>query len=450
MAEHLSKNEPAGDSPSSSWARGWMTDSAQLFASQALTVLATSLAAIMIARTLEPGDWAIFSAFLGLSIALAFVVDFGLGYWLIREFSGMLAEDPSTGTASRIGRLVCSGVLVNGLVAAPLIAAAAVWAAVSRPGPAVAIALLCLLSYGALTAGANALEAYLRARRRVRLVLSASLLEKGALVVLLLAVVAADAGLAAIGVAYLVAGVSRVAFDGLLVFWRQGVPLRAPSPRDAVDVARASLPIAFNAASLHLVPRLDTLVLLAVSTTSAAWFAIGERILGPLLLLPATFSHALYPFMATRAARRASPWKIAGALGALGAGLAVVGFLLAPVLIPLLFGDAYTDAVPVAQVMLLVVPIVYATGPLLVIAYSHERERAFLVPFLLISLGGTAAIVAGQVVGGATLAAAGYVGRSAAILVVVAVVTHVAWRRHVVASSVDSAPQSAPATIQTL
>jgi O-antigen/teichoic acid export membrane protein len=120
------------------------------------------------------------------------------------------------------------------------------------------------------------------------------------------------------------------------------------------------------------------------------------------------------------------------------------------VLIPLLFGDAYSEAVPVAQVMLLVVPIVYATGPLLVIAYSHGRERSFLVPFLLISLGGTVAIVAGQAVGGATLAAAGYVGRSASILVVVGVVTHIAWRRHVVAESMNDVPAPRPASVQTL
>jgi len=435
---------------SSSWTRGWMSDSAQLLVSQGLTVVATSVAAIMIARTLEPSDWAIFSAFLGLSIALAFVVDFGLGAWLLREFSAMFADDAHAGSANRVGRLVCAGVLVNGIVATPLLVAAAGWTAIARPGLAVAVALLCLLAYGVLTAGANALEAYLRARRKVRLVLSASLLEKGALIVFLLAVVAADAGLSAVGAAYVVAGLSRLAFDAFIVFWRQRVPLRRPSPREAADVARGSFPIAFNAASLHLVPRLDTLVLVTLSTTSAAWFAIGERVLGPALLLPATFGSTLYPFMATQAARRAAPWKIAGALAALGVALAAVGFVLAPVLIPLLFGDAYREAVPVARVMLLIVPIVYATSPLMVIAYSHGRERSFVVPFLLLSLGGTLAIVAGHAAGGATLAAAGYVGRSGLVLVVVGAVAYIAWRRHVAADATGELSATRPASAQTL
>ena len=447
----MATDQNASSAPSR-WTRSWIGDSSQLLASQVLTVIATSFAAIMIARTLDPDDWGVFSAFVGLSMALAFVADFGLGAWLLREMSAMFAGGTaSTAAGPRAGRLVCSGVLVNVVVATPLVVAAMVWATVARPGVAVTIALLCLLVYGALTASANALETYPRARRRVRLVLSASLVEKGALIVLLVAVVASNRGLGAIGVAYLAAGLSRVAFDGVVVFWWHRLPFRGPSPRDAIDTARASLPLAFNAASLHLVPRLDTLVLLTLSATSAAWFAIGDRVLGPALLLPATFAHALYPFMATQAAKRTAPWKIAGALGAVGAVLAAAGILLAPVLIPLVFGSSYDGAVPVTQVMLLVVPIVYATSSLLVIAYSHGRERSFPVPFLLISLSGTAAIVAGQALGGATLAAVGYVGRSAAIFVVVAVVSHAAWRRQVVAQSIDEVTTTGrPASVQTL
>ena len=447
--DRVTSDDRAPAASSRAWARGWIGDSSQLLASQVLTVAATSFAAIMIARTLDPDDWGVFSAFLGLSMALAFVADFGLGTWLLRELSAMFVGEPAANASVRAGRMVCSAVLVNTLVATPLIVAAVIWAGIAGPGAAVSFALVSLLLYGMLTASATALETYLRARRRVRLVLSASLLEKGALVVLLVAVVVgADGSLAAIGAAYLAAGASRVVFDGLVVFRHYGVPLTRPTPRGAVDVGRPSLPLAFNAASLHLVPRLDTLVLLTLSATSAAWFAIGERVLGPALLLPATFGHTLYPFMATQAARRAAPWKLAGTLGALGAVVAATGFLLAPMLIPLLFGDAYDDAVPVVQVMLLTVPIVYATSPLLVIAYSHGRERSFLVPFLLISLGGTAAIVVGEALGGASFAAAGYVARSASVLVVVAVVAYGAWRRQVPAETADDLNPRSAASVQ--
>jgi O-antigen/teichoic acid export membrane protein len=432
-----------------SWARGWMGDSALLLVSQILTVLATSIAAITIARTLDPDDWGIFSAFLGLSLALALVADFGLGTWLLRELVGMLARGETEHRSEQVGRLVSSGVILNAVIALPLVAAAIIWSVARQPGAGVSIALVSLLVYGALTAGANALEADLRARRRIGLVLSASLFEKGVLITLLLAVAVTDAGLAAIGAAYLIAGLSRITFDGTIVFARHGVPFVRPSPRGAAAVARASMPFAVNAASLNLIPRLDILVLITMSTTSAAWFAVGERVLGPALLVPATLGSALYPFMATQAAKHAPPWKLAGLLGILGAALAGIGILLAPILIPLLFGDAYREAVPVTRVMLLIVPLVYATSPLLVIAYSHGRERSLLAPIIVISLAGTVAIVVGQAVGGATMAAAGYVARSALFLVVVGTVALIAWRRHTMTAAASDLSSPPLASVQT-
>ena len=431
-----------------SWARGWMSDGAQLLASQVLTVVATSVAAITIARTLEPGDWAVLSALLGLSVALTLVADFGIGTWLLRELSSSLANDERQ-PPEHLSRLLGAGVLVNLVVALPLLIGAIVWSLVGRPGVDVVIALVSLLLYGMLVASANALEALLRAQRRVRLVLSASLVEKALLVALLLGAAATDAGLAAIGFAYLVAGLTRIAFDGVVVFARDRLPLPRPSIGAAKEMARASLPFALNAASLNLIPRLDMLVLIALSTTSAAWFAIGDRLLGPALIVPATLSSALYPFMATRAAKHASPWNIAGGLGLVGLAIAAAGVLLAPVLVPLVFGSEYEDAVPVVQVMLLGIPFVYATGPLLVVAYSHRRERSLLVPVLGISFVGTLAIVVGQALGGAVAAGAGVVVRFALVFVAAAAVSFVAWRGHTRANAGGNVPAKHQPTAQT-
>jgi len=431
-------NATGHDHSARSWARGWLTDSSQLLVSQILTVIATSVAAIMIARTLEPDDWGVFSAFLGLSMALALVADFGIGTWLLRELSGLVAGGGET--FARAGRLLSAGVVVNGAIALPLVIGALAWSAFARPGADVTVALVCLLLYGALTAIGATLETYLRAGRRVRLVLAASLLEKGVLIVLLITVVLASAGLGAIGVAYVIAGLVRIAFDGTVIFAHETISFARPALAELRELAVSSMPIALNTASLNLVPRLDTLVLLILSATSAGWFAVGERAIGPALLVPATLGASLYPFMAGHAARRVAPWKLSGGLGLVGVGLAALGIVLAPFLIPLLFGEAYDDAVPVVQVMLLVVPIVYATSPLLVIAYTHGRERTLLLPILCLSLAGTVAIVAGQLAGGPTLAAAGYVARSALFLVVVGSVALVAWREHTRTGSADDAP----------
>src|SRR5918994_808398 len=165
----MSDSEQQTGGPGHAWARGWMSDSSQLLVSQDLTVIAPSFAAIMIARTLDPDDWGVFSAFLGLSMALTLVADFGIGTWLLRELSRLHADAEGPRSAPEIGRLASSGVVVNVAIALPLIVAGVVWTTVARPGVAVSFALIALLGYGMLTAGANALEACLRARRWGRL-----------------------------------------------------------------------------------------------------------------------------------------------------------------------------------------------------------------------------------------------------------------------------------------
>jgi O-antigen/teichoic acid export membrane protein len=118
-------------------------------------------------------------------------------------------------------------------------------------------------------------------------------------------------------------------------------------------------------------------------------------------------------------------------------------------LVPLVFGDEYEEAVPVVQVMLLGIPFVYATGPLLVIAYSHRRERSLLIPVLGISVVGTLAIVLGQAAGGAVLAGAGVVVRFALLFAAVTAVAFVAWRSHMRETATSTYPASHPAPAQT-
>ena len=117
-------------------------------------------------------------------------------------------------------------------------------------------------------------------------------------------------------------------------------------------------------------------------------------------------------------------------------------------MIPLVFGHPYEDSVPVVQVMLLSVPLVYAASPLLVIAYSHHRERALLLPMLALSLLGTVAIVVGQVLGGPVLAGAGVVVRFSLFLLVVGAVALAAWRRHVAEVGPADMPTRSPASAQ--
>lgn len=411
----------------SSWVRSWAADSAVLLSSQVLTVVASSATAILVARSLSPRDWGIFAAFLGLSLALSIVTVFGLGTWLLRELSDLVATEDDTGAdvaalRGKASRLVSSGLVLNAIIGLPLVLAGAVYAVAAGVAVSVGVALVALLLYAPLTAAATSTETYLRARRRVGLVAAAQLVEKGLLVALVAGALVAGRGIATIGLVYVVAAVARLSFDTVLVAARFGLAFVWPSSSTLRRFARAAAPFAVSTSAFNLLPRLDTALVATMSATSAGWFAIGERSLGPALLVSATLASTLFPFMVRRSERSTAHWKLSLALGAGGAALATLGALVAPTIVPLVFGEEYTEAVRPTQIMLFMLPFTYAASPLLVFAYARGRERSIVVVAIGLSLVGTLAIVGGQALGGATLAAAAAVLRSALFLTGIAAV----------------------------
>ncbi len=262
----------------------------------------------------------------------------------------------------------------------------------TAPAWRVTIALVALLAYGALTASANALESYLRARREFDSCSRSSLLEKGA---------------------HRPAAAGRCrrrrrprcdrhrlprrrghrafAFDGVRRVRRQHVPFRRSFVRGSRRVARSSLPFALNAASLQ--PRSSSRHARAPRAVHDERGVVCHRRTRPRPGTPhpghagavrSTRSWRHEPHGAHR--RGSSPVRSVS----LGAALAGLGIVLAPVLIPLAVRRRVRGGGSCRQVMLLVVPIVYATSPLLVIAYSHGRERSLpLAGPAVLSLGGT-------------------------------------------------------------
>jgi O-antigen/teichoic acid export membrane protein len=410
---------------SPSWLRLWAADSAALLFSQFAAVIATSALAILLARHLGPRDWGLFSGFLGLSLGLSIFVEFGLTQWLLRELARLWVrqgpESLSPATRRRAGRIVVASLTVNVLLGLTIVVGSIVAAAIFRVGPSSAVLLVALVAYGAFLAACSGLEAVFRARRKLSRVVAATLLEKVLLLLLVLASVLAGAGLFAVGVAYLVAGVVRLGFDALSIVRSGDLVLRAPSRRAVRHVTRRSLPFALNRASLNIVPRLDTFVLAALSPVAAGYFALGDRALGPVVIIPVVMSSALYPFLAREAPGSRAGWRIVALLGALGSVIGAAGIVLSPQLVPIVFGSDYSHAVHTVQVMLVAIPFFFAANPLLAHVYTARLEHRRLglglggVSFL-----GTGAVVAGQLLVGPVGAACGYVARSILVLALLA------------------------------
>ena len=391
------------------WTGAWARDSSVLLASQPFTVVATSLVAILVARELTPADWAYFSAYLGLALGFAILIDLGLTAWLIRELAAISAAGADE--RQETGRLLGAALAFNAGAASALGVVALAAVVLLGASSETMIPLGCFIAYVGLVAMASACEARLRAVRRERRVAGASLLEKGLLLSLVGGLVAlTQAEVAAIAAAYAVAGAARLAFSAAAVL--PNVSLVRPTRSRVWRAVRSSAPFAFSAAALTLIPRLDTLVVLTLSTTSAAYIALGDRILGPALFIPVVVSISLYPFIAADTSA-AVEWRFVGGLAALGLAVAVLGIALAPWAVPFVFGSKYRDAVPTVQVFMLALPFSYATNVLLAYVYSARRESVVLAVTLVLSLLGTCAVLVGQALGGSTAAAAGVVLRQA-------------------------------------
>jgi O-antigen/teichoic acid export membrane protein len=407
--------------------RPWLADSAVLLVSQVLTLIGTTAAAVLIARQLDARDWGLFAGLWALSMALSMVIQFGASTWLLRELSRLFTQEEAHADR-RAQLLIRSGLVLNAGLGLAVVAIGLIAAVSVNLEGGVTAALVSLLAYSALLAASGVLEAELRARRRVRRVATATFLEKGLLVALLVAGAALGAGVAAIGVAYLVAGTARVAFVRWSVFGQLGSRIK-PTVDDLKHAARASLPFALTSFCIGVIPKLDAFLLLLLSATSAGYFALGDRILGAAFVFPDVLSVALYPFLA-RKAKRSPPWLLAAILGAVGGGGAIAAIITAPTFVPLVFGSQYTDAVPAVRVVLLALPILFMIAPLNVYGFSQHQERRIALAALSTSLVGSAALVTGQWAFGVVAAAGAYVGRQVLFLAVLAYIAARPRRTH--------------------
>jgi O-antigen/teichoic acid export membrane protein len=272
---------------------------------------------------------------------------------------------------------------------------------------------------------------------RIRLLVVFVLTEKSLLVALVVLIELTHLGTSWIAVAYLIAGTVRFLLVALTVFAGDHltlVPLRFMAVR---EVLMGSLPFALSTASLNVIPRLDSFVLLTLSATSAGYFATGERVLGPALLVPVALSTTLYPFLSREKRSDRSVHAFAALLATAGLALAVVGAMLAPVVVPWIFGEQYRSSVPVVQVMLFVLPFVYASNPVLAYLYIWGREYVVLRVTIFASLLGTAMIVLGQVLVGPTLAASGLVIRQVVIFAALITVERATARARSSATAIE-------------
>jgi len=401
------------------WTTVWARDTGLLAGSQLSTWVVTSALAVLVARELGPSGFGVFAGFLGLAQTLSLFTGLGISTWLLRELSVIWTGDGaemSPGNYVGAGSLLSAAVSVTGTVAILLTAGTLVTSWLLGVDAELMLALTALVGYTSLLVCSTSLEAAFRARRRLGRVVVATLIEKGLLVLFVGLMLIADVGVLGIALGYLGAGIARVGVDWIGVFSSGLAPLRTPTWATMRRVVVSSVPFAIGSATPSAVVRLDAFLIGLFSTTVAGFYAVGDRLLGVLLIVPTTAAMTLYPLLAGEPNSIRITGRVSPVLGVIGAGLAAILILTAPWLVPLLFGDAYSEAVPGIQVILLAAPLIFAGSMLIAGMYSSGFENHVLVVMITSTVLGTGFVLGGQSLFGLIGAAGGYVCRQAVLL----------------------------------
>jgi O-antigen/teichoic acid export membrane protein len=383
-------------------------------------LVVTTALAVLVARELGPSDFGIFSAFLSLSIVIALYTEVGLSTWLLRELSAMVARHGNVPPDEARMPVSAAGAL-NLLLGICAIAIALPCGLAFGSSADLIAALGGLMLYTTAINLATSLEAVFRANRMIGRVIAASVIEKATLVGVVLIALYAEWGILGIAIGYACAGSLRCVFDALIVFGGMVKP-RTPSRREIASAVRSSLPFAIGSNAATAIVRLDTFLIGLISASAAGYYAVGDRVATVALLVSSTAAATFYPIVARHSDAVRASLRAAALMYAVGLLLVVPGIILSPLVIPALFGDAYSSSVTVVQIMLIGVPLSYASGVLMVGLFSLRQERAVIVTLTPTLLVGSILVVVGQLTVGVEGAAAGYAFRFALQLIVLLLV----------------------------
>ena len=129
-------------------------------------------------------------------------------------------------------------------------------------------------------------------------------------------------------------------------------------------------------------------------TMTPAYFALGDRSMLLFVVICNRGQH--HPVSVHPAVGRVADLtrQMVLAMGLAGLIMAAIAISLAPVLVPAAFGEAYRDATLTLQIMFVSVPLIFATNALMVSLYSGGRERSVAKYTVIVSVAGTASVIA--------------------------------------------------------
>jgi O-antigen/teichoic acid export membrane protein len=346
------------------------------------------------------------------------VLDAGLSTLLLRECSQIRAGELSRESQDReIVHLLHHALAVVLLLGIVVVVGSVGVGMALELGPQLALAQGAFMLYIALGAASSVLEAHMRSERRLKDVLAATMIEKVGLLACVVVVLVLGGNVLAVGLAYILGGTLRVWLDHRLSLRRLQKASRRVQFAVMHPLVRAAAPFVLNASALTFLPRIDTALVAIISVVGASYYGLGFQIVTTATLIPAIASITLIPLLVAHREARSARWRVFGLMTTGGLLAAAIGIVLAPPIVPLLFGSKYTAAVGSIQIMLLTLPFIFGSNAIMSYLYADGHEKGALRWLLLPSIAGTALVLLGQIALGPDGASAGLVGRYALITI---------------------------------
>jgi O-antigen/teichoic acid export membrane protein len=336
-------------------------------ASELIGRLALFVLVLVAARRLGEAGFGLYNYALALGFVLAQVADLGMQLVITREIAAESESETSTlgsGPASRA--LVVTALQLKLLLSLGVVILLWVLTARQADGDPTGLFLLSILP---LLQSFPEFTGYVfRGRQNLRVEARLLAAQRMALALVGVAVLLAGGGLmglavsqALVGLLFAAWGVRLLRIGGWLPAWGEALDIRRlPQRADRVRyLLRQSLPLGISIFLSIAYVRLAVLMLqYTLGETAVAQFSAASRLVEPAQLIPASIMAAVFPAFtvalrrgggeARALGRRATLLLLAG-----GLGLAAAGWLVAPRLLPLLYGPAYADSARIFQILCL-------------------------------------------------------------------------------------------------
>jgi O-antigen/teichoic acid export membrane protein len=321
---------------------------------------------LVAARRLSPWAFGVFGLGTALGWMVSVIADFGVQMHVARAVAR--APDAAASLLARWWRVrtLATAAVVGILTMLLLLWRAEAGLVVPLLGFAVAYASTSLVEF---------LNYFYRGLSRSDIESTLTIAQRGATLVLAVAVLIWRPDVTSLAVAMLLPAIATASWSARIAAALRPATTRLELPRDSF--VRDVFPIGLGIVLSALYFRIDVvLVELWVGTEGVAGYSAVFRIVDALRLFPAAVLAVILPSLCTASSLRPLA-RVAIALTAFGAIVAALLWSTADRLVPLLFGERYAGAVPTLRILALSFPLLSLNLALTHQLVGWNRQRAY-------------------------------------------------------------------------